>query len=82
MNLTVELSENDFYHHKTAWKLDFTFTQLSSICEKHSPCYIFPLPEDNYVKKTLLKVDITQKEPITSAEELKSLSSNKNQKSN
>ena len=49
MHLTVKSSENNVYNHKSLWKLDFTLIQLCIICEKHSPCYIFPLPEGNKI---------------------------------
>ena len=73
MHLTVKFSENKFYNSKSLWKLDFIFIQISIICEKHSPPISSPYQKViKYIcKTTLLKVDITKKEPITSAEELK-----------
>ena len=53
-------------------QVNFVYIQQKIICEKHLPYYIFTLPElvKCKCKTTLLKVDITPKEPIKSVKEV------------
>ena len=67
MHLAVKLSENNFYHHKNLRKFDFISFNLVVFVRK-MPAAISSLYHKviKYISKsTLLKVDITQKEPIT-----------------